>query len=334
MKAHARPALVVTLALMAAPVTASTIAELKLAIGREAQNTIGTPVFEASGVGKLRLGAIESAYDKKAKLVSKAGSGFMTRGPQYDHGPNLDLAAVLTEALQSEAPAMGFRLTDAEDYAWVVKGALKDIYMESRQVPYGATQFWGYLEVELTVQKAGGQPQTQKLRAHKYYAAYNAGMGRKDEAAEGLAHLLLEGAQEIVAQLNRKYFKAPPHPDMEKRAATLGGGKEKQNDLHLVGLSGAASAVPVLLRLIPASSEEADRAHMIEALGRIGSPDAVAPLAGRYATEDEDCRWETLRAMDAIGGEAAKAVLDLGLKDENQACQRLSGRILGTPAKR
>jgi hypothetical protein len=216
-----------------------------------------------------------------------------------------------------------------DDFDWEVKGSLKDIYLDSRQVPYGATQFWGYMLVDLQVKKKGGEPKPVTLRAHKYYAAFNAGMGRKDEATEGLLQLLVEGSQELVARLNRGYFKAPPTAAMVKLAGGLTAGKD--NDVHLVGLSGAPAAVPVLMKLIPAAADnERNRADLISALARIGSPEAVPFLAGRFAKEEDDGRWETLKAMDYIGGEEAKAVLAQGAKDKNDACKRLAGRILET----
>jgi hypothetical protein len=317
------------LVLTALPLAASTIKEVKLADGRESANTIGSPIFDASKVGALRIGAIEAAYDKKAKLVRKTG-GMMTKGPQYDLDPGVDLGAILTESLRTEAPAMGFKLTQGDDFAWEVKGALKDVYLESRQVPYGATQFWGYMDVEFAVQKKGGEARTERLRAHKAYSAYSAGMGRKDEATEGLTQLLVEGAQDLLARLNRLDFKAPPAAEMEKKAKALTAAKDKHNDLHLVALSGTTAAVPVLMTLIPATSDENDRARLIEAVARVGSAEPVSSLASRYAKEDEDCRWETLKAMDYIGGDEAKAVVTQGLKDSNEACRRLAARILGT----
>ena len=305
---------------------ASTIKELKLADGREAENTIGSPVFDATTVGALRIGPIEAAYDRKAKIVRKTG-GMMTKGPEYDLDPALNLADLLGEALRAEAPAMGFKTTQGDDFGWDVKGTLKEIYLESRQVPYGATQFWGYMLVEFQVKKAGGEAQTTTLRAHKYYASLSAGMGRQDEAREGLLRLLVEGAQEMVARLNQAHFGAPPHPTMVKNAASLAA--DKRNEIHLVGLSGTKAAVPVITRLIPGTTGEGDRSALIAALGRIGSPEVVSFLSGRFAKEDEDCRWASLKAMDYIGGAEAKALLELGTKDKDEACRRLASRILG-----
>ncbi|HLA76395.1 MAG TPA: HEAT repeat domain-containing protein [Vicinamibacteria bacterium] len=332
MSARATFALLAPLALAASPLAAATIKEVKLADGREPVNAISSPLFDTASVGSLRIASFEGAYDKKAKIVRRTG-GFMTKGPQYDLDPAINLGDLLAEALRSEAAAMGFRLSSGEDFVWSVKGTLKDIYVESRQVPYGATQFWGYMDVEFEVQKAGETPASQRLRTHKYYGAYNAGFGRKDEATEGLTHLLVEGAQEMLARLNRQHFKAPTHPDMEAKAKVVGPGQDKRHDLYLVGLSGAAGATPVLMSAIPAVKDENDRAAMIEALGHLGKTEAIAFLAGRYATEDEDCRWETLRAMDTIGGQEALAVVAKGTKDENEACRRLTARILGAPAK-
>ncbi len=66
----------------------------------------------------------------------------------------------------------------------------------------------------------------------------------------------------------------------------------------------------------------------MDALASLGAPAAVGPLASRYALEDEDPRWFTLKAMDYIGGpEAAKVVESSGLKDEDAGPKRLAARI-------
>lgn len=314
--------------LCAGPLFAATIKDVKLADGHEADNTIGSPLYDTASVGTVKIGPIESAYDKKAKIV-RAGGGFMTKGPKYDLDPSVDLSALLTESLRAEAQAMGFKVAQGDDADWEVKGSLKDIYLDSRQVPYGATQFWGYMLVDLQVKKKGGEQKPVTLRAHKYYAAYNAGMGRKDEATEGLLQLLVEGAQEIVARVNRTFIKAPPTAAMVTLAGSLKAGKD--NDIHVVGLSGAPAAVPVIMKLIPASEDnERQRADLIGALARLGAPEAVPFLAGRFAKEEDDGRWETLKAMDYIGGDEAKALLNQGTKDKNDACKRLASRALET----
>ena len=67
------------------------------------------------------------------------------------------------------------------------------------------------MDVDFRVAQGGAAPQTVSMRLHNYNGGYNAGMGRKDEAMVALAHLLVEGAQEALARLNRLHFKAPPH---------------------------------------------------------------------------------------------------------------------------
>jgi hypothetical protein len=304
------------------------IEKLKLEDGRDDNNKIAAPVFDASKVGPLRIGTITAAYSAKDKIVRRTGRKFppAAAGPEYELGPEVKLADLFTEALRLEAPAMGFRTTPGDDFGYDIQGTLKDIYMESRQVYMGATLFYGYMDIEVQVKKAGGEAKTEHFRAHKYYQAVNAGMGRKDEAEQGLAHLLVEAAQETLARLNRLHFGAPPAKDVEGKVAFLDG-KSRPN-LHVVGLSGSKTATAHLISLIPRMTDENDRAAAIEALGRLGSPEAVAFLSERYAKEDEDCRWATLKAMDAIGGDAAKALAQKGLSDEHDPVKRLAGKVL------
>jgi hypothetical protein len=322
--------MVLTLLLVPAIALAvATIKELNLAIGRDADNKIGSPVFDGSAVAPLRIEAIQGAYDPKAKVVRRGGGGFMTRGPEYNLDPKIKLADLLTEALRSEAPAMGLKLASGSEAAWEIKGRLKDIYMESHQVYMGSTLFYGYMEVEFEISQAGQPSRTERLRSHSFYGAYSAGAGRKDEAQEGLSHLLVEGAQEMLSRLNRAHFKAPPHPEMEKKAASLSPASSR-NDLHLVGLSGAAAAVARLIQAIPQTKEENQRYAMIDALGRIGSPEAIQVFAARYTGEDEDCRYAILKALDYIGSPEALAVIkEKGSKDDHNACKRLAARVSG-----
>ncbi len=308
-----------------------TIEELELADGRDDVNKVGAPVFDASAAPPLVFGAITPAFDRRAKIVRRGATGFFTKGPEYNLGAKVDLAGLLGEALRSEAAAMGFRVAPSGE-GWQVAGTLKDIYLESKQIPYGATLFYGYMDVEWSVTGPGAAPAARRMRFHSYTGGYNAGMGRKDEAAVGLAHLLVEGAQEAVARLNRELFKAPPHGAIAAKLPQLAAATRSANDLHLVALSGAPAAAPALIGVVPKEADENRRSAIIEALARLGAPDAevVSQLAARYATEDEDCRWYTLKAMDYIGGDAALALVkQQGLKDKDGGPRRLAERIAG-----
>ena len=72
-----------------------------------------------------------------------------------------------------------------------------------------------------------------------------------------------------------------------------------------------------------------DTSRVIQALGLLGSADAVALLSRRYEEEDEDCRWATMKAMAYIGGDAAMQVVkNQGLKDEYVHARRLAEKIV------
>ena len=72
------------------------------------------------------------------------------------------------------------------------------------------------------------------------------------------------------------------------------------------------------------------QAMLIEALGRLQASESVAVLKQRYATEDEDCRWVSLKAADYIGGADAEALLKgPGLADKDGAPRRLAEKVTG-----
>jgi hypothetical protein len=211
-----------------------------------------------------------------------------------------------------------------------VTGTVRDIYLESRQIYMGATLFYGYMDVELQLSGPGGATHAKRLRTHTYSGGYNAGIGRRDEAESGAAHLLVEGAQEILARLNRDFFKAAPHPGMSGRLERLqkAGVEANLSDLRMVSLSGLPAAVPALISLVGTEKRESLRSAVIDGLAQLGSQEAVATLAGRYAKEDEDPRWYTLKAMDYIGGaEAGRVVTTVGMNDEDAGPKRLATRI-------
>ena len=230
---------------------------------------------------------------------------------------------------------MGFGASGAS--AWQVDGTIKDVYVESKQIPYGATLFYGFMDVDFRVVQGGAAPQTVSMRLHNYNGGYNAGMGRKDEAMVALAHLLVEGAQEALARLNRLHFKAPPHPGVAAlldQVKTMGEHRPAAA-VHRLGLSGSPEAPAVLLALVPAEPDENRRSALIEALARLGAPAAVPVLSQRYAAEDEDCRWVTLKAMDYIGGAGADALVkSAGIADKDGGPRRLAEKITGSKERR
>jgi hypothetical protein len=320
------------LAVSVAVVSAATIAAIQLADGADRNNRIDAPVYRNPGLAVEVT--VTGTARPKTKFVRRTGGRLpATRGPEYDLDPSVNIGVLLTDALRSEAAAMGLT-SPGNSQRWQVTGTITDVYLESRQVYMGATLFYGYLEVALAVNGPDGSNRTVGMRLHNYSGGYNAGLGRRDEAAESAARLLVEGAQEILARLNRDFFKAPPSDGIGAILAGLrtGSVEEKVGDLRKVGLSGLVAAAPALLELLQKEPEEKARAAIVDALALLGSADAVAPLSARYKIEDEDVRWYTLKAMDYIGGaDAERLVKTAGLKDDDNGPKRLAARISKTP---
>lgn len=310
-----------------------TIKELSLDDGHDEVNKLIAPAVDGSRTA-VAIGTIAGTFDRSAKIVRRGATGFMTRGPEYNLDKSLDLGALFGSALKQEATAMGFGASGAS--AWQVDATIKDIYVESKQIPYGATLFYGFMDVDFRIAQGGAAPQTVSMRLHNYNGGYNAGMGRKDEAMVALAHLLVEGAQEALARLNRLHFKAPPHPGVAallEQVKTMGANRPAAA-VHRVALSGSPEAPAVLLALVPKEPDENRRSSLIEALARLGASEAVPVLSQRYAAEDEDCRWVTLKAMDYIGGADAEALLkSAGLADKDGGPRRLAEKVTGAKNK-
>lgn len=327
-----RAPLLALLALAVVPVAVSAISSIRainLDDGYDDINRITAPVVDPATAPRVEF-SVTGAFDRSAKIVRRGANGLFTRGPEYNLDKAVDLAGHLSQALKSEAAAMGFRTGPGEDL-WRVAATIRTIFLESRQVPYGATLFYGYLVADVQARLGGGAPVSSTLRIHDYVGKYNAGMGRRDEAEAALAHLLVEGAQDLISRLNRELFKAAAHPDIDRLAGVATGPKVDKAAVHRLGLSGAPAVTAAFVAALTREPDENRRSELINALADLGDPAAVAPLSSRYGTEDEDCRWYTLKAMDYIGGETAMALVrDQGLKDEDGGPRRLAERITGT----
>jgi hypothetical protein len=320
------------LALAASTASAqATIGQLRLTEGETDINRLTAHVYDAANMSPLAIGTFTSRDDRKQLFVRRGGGNLFTRGPEYRLNQSIDIAALFAESLGTQARAMGLRVAGDGAPGWRLSGTIREIFLESRQVPYGATLFYGYLLTDVQLDGPDGATHTATLRLHNYCGGYNAGMGRRDEAETCAARLLIEGAQELLARLNRAHFHASPHPAM---AATLTAVADSAADpqrpaIRALGLSGLDTATAALLKRLPNEQSESGRAAIVDALGVLGSPSAVATLAARYALEDEDPRWYTLKAMDYIGGDdAMKLVSTAGVNDDDTGPKRLAQRIV------
>ena len=309
-------------------VAQSTMNQVRLAEGENDINKLSAPVYDGSRTPPISVGAFTAAYDKKALFVRRTGGNMFTRGPEYKLNPAVDPAAIFAESLGAQAKAMGFR---AGDGGWQISGTIRDLYLESRQIPYGSTLFYGFLDTQVQLAGPGGAKPAVAMRLHNYCGGYNAGMGRRDEAESCAAQLLIEGAQELLARLNRLHFKAPPSPAMVKQLTAIDVTTvDKQRPMvRAIALSGAPAAAAAFATVLPSIKTESGRAAVVDALAILGSPSAVSTLSSRYATEDEDPRWYTLKAMDYIGGDdAMKLVSTSGVNDKDNSPKRLAQRIV------
>jgi len=330
MRRSALATAVLALASSAVVLAIATITELTLNDGRTDANTLATPVLDPAKAPALQFAPVTATFDRGAKIVRKGASGFFTKGPEYNLGNNVDLAALFGEGLRREAAAMGFG--GSGPAAWKVETTIKDIYVESKQVPYGATLFWGYMDLDVATSSPDGEKVQHRFAVHNYAPGYNAGIGRKDEAQVALARLLLQGSQDVLARLNRKVFHAAPNARIETLVNAAAPGEA---DLHAIGLAASANANDTLLRQLASEQDEDRRAWIIDALALIGSPASVTPLADRFAREkDEDCRWYTIKALDYIDTPEAREVIKTkGLTDPESSVSRVSIRSLGLAAK-
>ena len=261
-----------------------TIKELSLDDGRDDVNRLTAPAVDGSRTA-VAIGTI--AADLRQGRQDRAARRDRVHDPRSRIQPR-QVARPRRPVRQRPQAGSRRRWASARraPSAWQVDGTIKDVYVESKQIPYGATLFYGFMDVDFRVAQGGAAPQTVSMRLHNYNGGYNAGMGRKDEAMVALAHLLVEGAQEALARLNRLHFKAPPHPGVAaliEQVKTMGEqrparGAASGGAVRVAGGAGGAAGAGAAR-----SRTRTGRSSLIEALGRLGAADAVPVLSQRYA---------------------------------------------------
>lgn len=315
-----------------APLAAAELSVIELAWGYDPEdNVLGAPVFEGASAPPIRFEGLKVERDPQADFVRRIPGGFV-RALRYRLAPGLDLGALLTTSLRSEAGTLGLR-SGPENEAVVVRGKLLDPFVENRGIFGGAILFYSYFAVELEIVWPDGRTQTLAGSFHEMVTRVNGGFGAKDEAGEATARLLVNAAQEIVARIARDHLAAPVSPAVKDLIPALAasGADDRYPSLRRLGLSGLPEAAPMLLQLMAREKEEDDRSQVIGALASLRDPEAAAKLAAAYRQDDaEDCRFAMLKAFAYLGGEKAKGrIRELGLADEDSANSRLARYLTG-----
>ena len=326
------------IALVSSPVEAKRIKSMDLKLGRVDDNRIEGPVYDTSGLPVIIIEPLGAAYDRDAEVVRSLGMGTKA----WDLDSSINLAQYLSTELASAAGDLGFVVAPSAQQAWTIGGRLTDVFVESKAGFWGGIQHYGYIEVELNVRGPGGEARSHRFRAHEYMVNANAGLSQRDEATESVARLLVEAAPEIIARLNREHFAAPPHPSILNKLNLLaaeGVTDASRNSLRSIGLSGNSQASGVLLALLSKTEDENDRYDLINALANLGSSDIVAPLSQRYASEEEDCRFMIIKAMDYVGSpEAIRVVIGQATQDDGKGnrsrAELIRDRSIGTTEER
>jgi hypothetical protein len=310
-----------------------TIRIVRLEKGVTDENTIATPIFALGSAPDLAIGTFDAAYDTKALLFrgTKHGPAW-GGGVKFYLDPKVNLPGLFADALRAQSKAMGFRAAaGGSANGWQVSGTIKEIYSSTHRASVwgGSMLFYSYVEVEVRVAQGAAAPVTKTIRLH-HYCEGNFFSAKRAE--EPLARILIEGAQELLARVNREFMKAAPDRSMLKKLSVLSadGVKHHEADVRALALAGVAQAVPVLHKLGATDRWRDQRSMLIDAIGIIGSPESIAWLSSHFAEDDdEDCQWYVIKAMDAIGTDEAIAALKaLEPKQQYDTSRELTARIL------
>jgi hypothetical protein len=325
-------ALFLLLLVLAAPAFAITIKTLDVNDVDDDRIEITAPVWDGSKAGPVLVGTFESKFDRK--VANKLGGGFRNAMvSSYDLAPTLDLGQIIAETLRTEGTKLGLTMMAPQEGRapqWTVDGTIHNVSVDIQHMGYGSLLFYTYLDVEVRVTPKDGQPTTHRIRPARLFVMFNGGMGMGDEVQAALAKIVLVGAQQILARLNREHFQAPVLPAMETRLAALKKIDDRgETELHAIGLSGVRGASAALASRLAAEKDENVRTSIVYALTTLGAEEHVPLLAKRYASEDPDVRYATIIALGDAGTPEALAVIrEQGMKDKTLIIRKLSERLL------
>jgi hypothetical protein len=320
------------LLLLSFPAFGITIKTLDLKDVDDDRIEITSPVWDGSKAGPVLIGTFDSKFDRK--VATKLGGGFRNAMvPSYDLAPTLDLGQVLAEALRAEGTRLGLTTMaqqEARAPEWVIDGTINNANVDIQHMGYGSLLFYTSLDVDVRVTKQGAQPVTHRIQPARLFVMYNGGMGMGDEVQAALAKIVIVGAQQILARLNRDHFHAPALPAMEARLAGLKKIDDRgETELHAIGLSGAGGAGAALATRLASERDENARTSIVYALTSLGAAEQVPLLIKRYASEDDDVRYATIIALANAGTpEALQFIREKGMKDKTLIVRTLSERFL------
>lgn len=320
------------LLLLSTPAFAITIKTLDVNKTDDTAIEITGPVWDGSKAGPVLVGTFESKFDRK--VASKLASGFRNAMiPSFDLAPTLDLGQVFAEALRSEGTKLGLTMMapqEAKAPQWTIDGTIHSANVDIQHMGYGSLLFYTYLDLDVRVTKQGAEPVTHRIRPARLFVMYNGGMGMGDEVQASLAKILVVGAQQTLARLNREHFEAPVLPAMETRLAGLSKIDDRgEAELHAIGLSGVRGASAALASRLESERDENARTSIVYALTSLGAEEHVPLLARRFASEDDDVRYATIIALAGTDTPEALALIrEKGAKDKTAIIRKLSERLL------
>jgi HEAT repeats len=320
------------LLLLTTPAFAITITTLDLSEIDDDRIEITGPVWDGSQAGPVLVGTFESKFDRKVagKLAGDFRNAMM---PNYDLDPSLNLGRIFAETLRAEGTKLGLSMMSPQEARapqWTVDGTIHNVTVDIQHMGYGSLLFYTYLDLEMRVTPKDGQPVTHRIRPARLFVMYNGGMGMGDEVQAALAKIVLVGAQQSLARLNREHFKAPALPAMEARLAALKKIDDRgETELHAIGLSGVRGASAALASRLETEPDENVRTSIVYALTSLGAAEQAPLLIRRYASEDPDVRYATIIALASAGTPEAMALIrDQGTKDKTVIIRKLSDRML------
>src|ERR1041385_3632044 len=183
-----------------------TLKILNLEEGRNEDNSLLRPVFDGTKAEAVEVRPIMQGFAPGTPLVKLRKGTMGGWNGQVD--PSFDFGALLRQALKQEGHSLGLSMAEG---GWTIGGTMTDLYLVTHAQGFVVVNY-AYMGVTLDVTAPDGQTHRRTFKIMLAEHGWKAKMKYMEAA---LAQVILEGAQDILVELNRSDFHAPPLPGIE-----------------------------------------------------------------------------------------------------------------------
>lgn len=165
---------------------------------------------------------------------------------------------------------------------------------------YSATDGWGYLDLLCRVTAAGQVVWEGPIYARHHRVYYVFMQSFPDAVWPELTGALV---QQVAAILNRNVFHQAADPQLVQDATQRLHGSDADKrcqGAYILGVTGDPAVIPLLMPYLDDPEKKVRRA-VVDALGTLGAREALPALLKRFAGEDGNVQWATIKDILQLG---------------------------------